>query len=134
MDGGDSQGAQAPNGQQRRRRRRQRPQRGSNNGGPVGGAGGGNNNRPRHEQGSRAPRIDTVSREQIFQDIEGLLRQIREQAEETARWNDDEIREFVQTVTTFTRTLEQFDGEAISPRLQGDYQRVRDKLVQALRS
>jgi len=75
-----------------------------------------------------------VSREQIFQDIEGLLRQIREQAEENARWNDEEIREFVQTVTTFTRALEQFDGEAITPRLHSDYQRVRDKLVQALRS
>jgi len=62
------------------------------------------------------------------------LRQIREQAEETARWNEDQIRDFVLTVTTFTRTLEQFDGEKISPRIQGDYQRVREKLTQALRS
>ncbi len=63
-----------------------------------------------------------------------MLRQIREQAEETSRWNEEQMRDFVLTVTTFTRSLEQFDGEAISPRLQGDYQRVRDKLTQALRS
>jgi len=32
--------------------------------------------------------IDVVNRERMFQDIEGLLRQIRERAEETAEWTD----------------------------------------------
>jgi len=67
----------------------------------------------------------------VFQSVEGLLRQIREQAEETAQWTEDELREITQTVTTFTKSLEQ-EADPISDRARMEYQRIREKLSQAL--
>lgn len=98
----------------RKRRRRHRAQKGKRR-------------RPQN-----APHVDVVSRERIFQDIEGLLRQIREQAEESASWSEAQLNEITQTVTAFTRSLEQ-EGDPISPRAHGEYQRIRDKLSQALK-
>jgi C4-type Zn-finger protein len=68
----------------------------------------------------------------MFQDIEGLLRQIRERAEEASVWTEDQLQDFTQTVTFFTRSLEQ-EGEQISQRARSEYQRIREKLSQALR-
>jgi len=78
------------------------------------------------------PPADVASRERIFQDIEGLLRQIREQAEESADWSEEQLQDITQTVTGFTRSLEQ-EGDPISSRTQGEYQRIREKLSQALK-
>ena len=102
----------------RRKRRRQRPQHGK---------------RPRPHEQHRAPgaRLDATSRERVFQSVEGLLRQIREQAEETSQWTEDELREITQTVTTFTKSLEQ-EADPISDRARMEYQRIREKLSQAL--
>jgi C4-type Zn-finger protein len=69
----------------------------------------------------------------MFQDIEGLLRQIRERAEEAAVWTEDQLNDFTQSVTGFTKSLEQ-EGEPLSLRARGEYQRIRDKLSYALRS
>ena len=90
----------------------------------------GKRRRPSSQGG--APHIDIVSRERMFQDIEGLLRQIREQAEESPVWTEQQLQDFTQTVTGFTKSLEQ-EGEQISPRVRSEYQRIRDKLSQALR-
>jgi C4-type Zn-finger protein len=67
----------------------------------------------------------------VFQSVEGLLRQIREQAEETAQWTEAELREITQTVTAFTKSLEQ-EHDPISERARMEYQRIREKLSQAL--
>ena len=73
-------------GSGRKRRRRNRSQKGKERR-PL----------PRGE-----PHIDIVSRERMFQDIEGLLRQIRERAEESPLWSDEQMNDFTQTVTGFT--------------------------------
>jgi hypothetical protein len=103
----------------RRKRRRQRPQHGK---------------RPRpHEQHRTVAsgRLDVTTRERVFQSVEGLLRQIREQADETSHWTEDELREITQTVTSFTKSLEQ-EHDPISERARLEYQRIREKLSQAL--
>jgi hypothetical protein len=103
----------------RRKRRRQRPQRiKRRNKGP--------------QTKSTAPKDDT-DRERIFQDIEGLLRRIREEAEETGVWTEDELREITNTVTNFTKVLEE-EAEVVSERARVEYHRVREKLNHALRS
>jgi hypothetical protein len=68
----------------------------------------------------------------MFQDIEGLLRQIREGAEESAAWSAEELSQFVQAVTGFTKSLEA-EADPISERVRVEYQRIRDKLSQALK-
>ena len=106
----------SPMGFSRKRRRRQRTQRGK-----------------RHHPGSSRPTPnDTVSRERIFQDIEGLLRRIREQAEESTNWTEQQLSEITQTVTSFTRSLEA-EADPISDRARSEYQRIRDKLNQAMK-
>jgi hypothetical protein len=122
MEDGDSRPQQGiGGGGSRRKRRRARGQR---------------SKRHRPQQESRVgggPRADSTNRERMFQDVEGLLRQIREHAEETTEWSEEELREITHNVTTFTRNLEQ-ESEPISERARGDYQRLRDKLTQALRN
>jgi arylsulfatase A-like enzyme len=87
----------------------------------------------RHHSGQGGtPHVDIVSRERMFQDIEGLLRQIRERAEESAVWTEEQLNDFTQTVTGFTKSMEQ-ESEQVSHRMRGEYQRIRDKLSQALR-
>lgn len=103
-------------GASRRKRRRQRSQRGKR----------------RQPTESRAPQIDLVSRERIFQELEGLLRQIREQAEEGMPWPQERLDDFTQAVVSFTKSLEE-QGEAVSDRVRSEYQRIRDKLSQALK-
>ena len=61
-----------------------------------------------------------------------MLRQIREQAEETPVWTAEQMSDFTQTVTGFTRSLEQ-ESEQISQRVRDEYQRIREKLSHALR-
>lgn len=103
----------------RRKRRRQRPQHTKHV-------------RPHEAQRSgAAARVDAASRERVFQSVEGLLRQIREQAEEGAQWSETELREITQTVTAFTKLLEQ-ESDPISERALSEYQRIREKLSQAL--
>jgi hypothetical protein len=109
-------GAPQTPGPSRRKRRRQRSQRGKH-GRPA-------TTRPAH--------TDAVSREHIFQDIEGLLRQIREQAEESTNWSEQQLHEITRTVTSFTRALEE-EADPISDRARNEYHRVRDKLSQAIR-
>jgi hypothetical protein len=104
----------------RRKRRRQRPQQHAKH--------------PRSQEQQRVvagARGDAASRERVFQSVEGLLRQIREQAEETAQWTEAELREITQTVTAFTKSLEQ-EHDPISERARMEYQRIREKLSQAL--
>lgn len=103
-------------GSSRQKRRRQRSQHGKF--------------RPPSRGG--APQLDVVSRERVFQDLEGLLRQIREQAEESTDWAEDRLNEITQTVTSFTKSLEE-QGDPISERSRSEYQRIREKLSQALR-
>ena len=122
-DGGETYGQRASGGQggpgsSRKKRRRARSQRGKRRQVPHG------SHRPAH--------IDTVSRERIFQDIEGLLRQIREQAEESKTWTDEQLSQFVQAVTTFTKSLEE-ESDPISDRARSEYHRIRERLSQALR-
>lgn len=111
-------------------------------GAPRAPQGSGRKRRRRHRSPEEQPRrpfqgasghIDIVSRERMFQDIEGLLRQIRERAEEAAVWTEDQLNDFTQSVTGFTKSLEQ-EGEPLSLRARGEYQRIRDKLSYALRS
>jgi len=111
--------AQGDSGSLRKRRRRQRPQRGKR----------------RHSGQSSGVHIDLVSRERMFQELEGLLRHIREQAEEDegAGWSEQQLNEMVQTVTSFTRHLEK-QNDPISERTRGEYQRLREKLSQAVKS
>lgn len=104
-------------GSGRKRRRRNRSQKGREHRPPQRGA----------------PHVDIVSRERMFQDIEGLLRQIRERAEESPLWTEEQMNDFTQSVTGFTKSLEQ-ESEQISLRARSEYQRIRDKLSQALRN
>ena len=75
---------------------------------------------------------DDTDRERIFQDIEGLLRRIREDAEEHGR-PEEELRDVTATVTTFTKLLEE-ESEVVSERARVEYHRVRERLNHALRS
>jgi hypothetical protein len=80
-----------------------------------------------------ATRVNSaVSREGIFQELEGLLRQIREQAEESATGNGAQLNEIVHTVTSFTKSLEE-QADPISDRARSEFQRIRDRLSQVLR-
>lgn len=97
----------------RRKRRRQRAQ------GP----------RPPHR---RVGQLESASRERIFQDLEGLLRQLREEAEASSEMAAEQISLMAQTVSTFTRALEE-QSDPISERAHTEYQRIREKLVQTLR-
>jgi hypothetical protein len=110
-------GPGAPQGAGRKRRRRHRSQK----------------EKPRRPFQGGSGHIDIVSRERMFQDIEGLLRQIRERAEEAAVWTDEQLHDFTQSVTGFTKSLEQ-EGEPLSQRARSEYQRIRDKLSDALRN
>jgi len=114
----DGQHGSRPPGQGagRKRRRRQRPQRGT----------------PGRPTQARGPRVDLVSREHVFQDLEGLLRQIREQAEESSGWRQEQLSEITQTVTGFTKSLEE-QLDPISDRIRSEYQRIREKLSHALK-
>jgi hypothetical protein len=97
-----------------RRKRRRRSQRGKRRR-PQG---------PVHSEG--------LNREHIFQELEGLLRQIREEAEESSNRAAEEVSAMAHTVTTFTRELEEQSGP-VSERLRSEYQRIREMLTQALR-
>jgi len=110
-------GPGAPRGSGRKRRRRHRSQK----------------EQPRRPFQGSSGQIDIVSRERMFQDIEGLLRQIRERAEEAAVWTEEQLNDFTQSVTGFTKSLEQ-EGEPLSQRARSEYQRIRDKLSYALRN
>ncbi len=111
---GDASSGSAGPGASRRRRRRQRPQRG------------------KHRRPPRSGHLEGVSRERAFQEIEGLLRQIREQAEESENWAADRLKEITQTVTSFTKTLEEH-ADPIPDRVRVEFQRIREKLSQALK-
>jgi hypothetical protein len=107
-----------------------------------GGNGGGRSKKRRRQRAQRSKRrqppsgpggrFDAVSRESMFQDVEGLLRQIRERAEETAEWSAEQLNDFTQTVTGFMRSLEE-ESEQISDRVRSEYQRVRERLSQVLK-
>lgn len=83
----------------------------------------------------RANQAEGINRERIFQDLEGLLRQIREEAEESSNGSvsEDRIGEMARAVSAFSKVLEE-QSDPISERARGEYQRIREKLVQALRS
>ncbi len=100
----------------RKRRRRQRPQHGTQ----------------RRPTQARGPLADLVSREHVFQDLEGLLRQIREEAEESSGWAEEQLSEITQTVTNFTKSLEE-QVDPISERVRSEYQRIRERLSHALK-
>ena len=100
----------------RKRRRRQRSQHGEHRYAP--------------QAGARTTGV--VSREGIFQELEGLLRQIREQAEESATGDGAQLTEIVHTVTSFTKSLEE-QAEPISDRARSEYHRIRERLSQVLR-
>lgn len=68
----------------------------------------------------------------MFQQVEGLLRQIREQAEETNDFSEEDLRYYTTTVTSFMTLLEE-ESEPISDRARSEFLRVRDKLTNALR-
>lgn len=105
-------------GGKRHKRRRQRPQR--------------NNNQRRIPSSKESAALDSVGRERMFQQVEGLLRQIREHAEEANSFTEDELRHYTTTVTTFMTLLEE-ESEPISERARSEFLRVRDKLTHALR-
>jgi hypothetical protein len=103
----------------RRKRRRQRPQPGKRQ-------------RPHESHRSGAGgRLEVASRERVFQSVEGLLRQIREQAEEGSQWTEEELRQITQAVTAFTKLIDQ-ESDPISDRAHAEYERIREKLSQAL--
>lgn len=118
--GGGGGGGGNGGGGRRNKRRRQRPQRQQNN-------------KPRRKLSPKeSAALDTVGRERMFQQVEGLLRQIREEAEEAGVFSDDEVREYVTTVTNFMTLLEE-ESEPLTERARSEFLRVRDKLSQALR-
>ena len=120
MGAGDGDHGSGSAGGGRRKRRRQRPQHAKSQ-------------RPHEGQHRTAApgRLDVANRERAFQSVEGLLRQIREQAEEGLPWSEAELREITQAVTAFTKLLEQ-ESDPISDRAQAEYHRIREKLSQAL--
>ena len=120
---------------------------GRNGGGPVrmqgnhsgDGGGGGIGRKKRRRQRNKkrvgvspSPHGDNANRERVYQDIDGLLRQIRELAEETSAYSQERLDEFTQVVMTLFKALEG-EGEMVSDRLYGEYLRVRDKLNLALK-
>ncbi len=119
MGGGQGSGARLPDGRgggKKGKRRRQRQQR------------------PRHARKPTAKEnaaIDSSNRERIFQHVEGLLRQIREEAEETGKFSEDQVRDYAMTVVNFNRLLEE-QSEPLPERVRIEYLRVRDKLTSAL--
>jgi hypothetical protein len=124
-DNGDGRGGGQRNfNNSRRKRRRQRPQRGKRHKGGGGGGGG---------HSKSAGLKDDTDRERIFQDIEGLLRRIREEAEEMGGRSEQELADVTATVTNFTKILEE-EAEVVSERARVEYHRVREKLNHALRS
>ncbi|MFQ5667643.1 MAG: hypothetical protein ACE5I7_14620 [Candidatus Binatia bacterium] len=60
------------------------------------------------------------------------MRRIREQAEESTTWTEQQLSEITQSVTGFTRALEH-EADPISDRARTEYQRLREKLSQALK-
>lgn len=117
--GGGGGGGNNGGGGRRNKRRRQRPQR------P-------NNNKRRSLSPRESAALDSVGRERMFQQVEGLLRQIREEAEEHGAFSDDQLRDYVSTVTTFMTLLEE-ESEPLTERARSEFLRVRDKLANALR-
>jgi len=117
---------------------------GRGGGGPGGGPGGGGGKRhKRRRQRPQRPKrripsakesaaLDSVGRERMFQQVEGLLRQIRELAEETNEFTEDDLRNYTTMVTTFMTLLEE-ESEPISERARSEFLRVRDRLTQVLR-
>jgi hypothetical protein len=88
--------------------------------------------RGKHRRSQVHGHSEGVNREHIFQELEGLLRQIREEAEESSNRATEEVSAMARTVTTFTRELEEQSGP-VSERLRSEYQRIREMLTQALR-
>lgn len=80
----------------------------------------------------RVGEMDGTSRERIFQDLEGLLRQLREESEVSSQMAAEQVSLMARTVSTFTRALED-QSDPISDRTHSQYQRIREKLVQTLR-
>ena len=105
MHGDEARSQSSGGGGSRRKRRRQRQQRGKRPGLPM------------PVRSPRAAVVEVGTRERIFQDVEGLLRQIREEAEETETWSEEQLRDITQAVTTFTKSLEQ-ESDPISDRVR----------------
>jgi len=122
--GGGGGGGNNGGGGRRNKRRRQRPQRPNNNFN--------NSNKRRSLSPRESAALDSVGRERMFQQVEGLLRQIREEAEEHGAFSDDQLRDYVSTVTTFMTLLEE-ESEPLTERARSEFLRVRDKLSNALR-
>jgi hypothetical protein len=108
--------------------------------GSSGGGGDGGRKKRRHpthgksrEAGTSSGYNEAANRERIFQDIEGRMRQIRELAEEGNDFTNDEISELTQSVVALFRSLES-EGEVVSDRAFAEYQRLRERLNQALRT
>lgn len=76
---------------------------------------------------------ERANRERIFQDVEGLLRQIRELAEENAVYSAEQLAEYTHVVVGLFKLLES-EGQVVSDRAFSDYMRVRERLSQALHS
>ncbi len=119
---------------------------GGNGGRHSDGKGGGRRNKRRRQRQQQRPNkqrrrpsakesaaLDSVGRERMYQQVEGLLRQIREEAEENGAFSDDELREYVSTVTSFMSLLDE-ESEPLTERARSEYLRVRDKLTHALRN
>lgn len=76
---------------------------------------------------------DHSNRERIYQDVEGLLRRIREHDEENGGYSAQQMSDFTQAVVTLFKALES-ENEIVSERLYAEYQRLRERLSQALKS
>ena len=104
------------------------------------GGGGGSRRKRRRQRSQRANRrrpqgqghTEGINRERMFQELEGLLRQIREEAEESSTWPEADINAMAHSVSTFTKELEG-QSDPISDRMRSEYQRIRERLAQALR-
>ncbi len=124
--GGGSNGGGGGQGRNNnKKRRRQRAQRGKRPRGGGGGGGGGGH--------SSSPHGEMANKERIFQDIEGLLRQIREAADEENAFSEAQVGDYVQAVTGLQKAFES-EATMVSDRAFSEYQRVRDKLQNALRN
>jgi hypothetical protein len=106
----------------------------------IGGGAGGSRRKRRRQRSPGGKRwrpqghvhSEGLNREHIFQELEGLLRQIREEAEESSNRTVEEVGAMARTVTTFTKELEE-QSDPVSERLRSEYQRIRGMLTQALR-
>ncbi len=83
--------------------------------------------------GIQPPFGETANRERVFQDLEGLLRRIREVAEESAAYSEGQVAEYAREVGDLFRALEG-EGDVVSDRLFGAYQRLRRRLSDALKT